>query len=150
MSKERDLSLYCLDIFIASHLIERYTQGFENGDELLHHRMHWDATIRQFEIIGEATGKLLKAGMVEGREFRVIVDFRNKIVHEYFGIDEEILFDIVRRGLPRYIETMKSLVKSENLIASEAIEMELSESSHDPELLAYLETLKTDLGLTKQ
>ena len=108
-SKRRDSSLYFVDIFLAAYLIGRYSENFRNGDELLHDRLHWDGVIREFEIIGEATNKLLKSGGLEEKEaFRQIVDFRNRIIHEYFGIDEEIVYDVIKNALPDFIDELKN------------------------------------------
>lgn len=71
----RDISLYIVDIFIAIDKISRFTCNVENGTELLRHEMAWDATIRELEIIGEATKMLLHNGLLKN-EYRRIVDFR--------------------------------------------------------------------------
>lgn len=57
--------------------------------------LEWDATIREFEIIGEAANNLIKADIF-GEEKRVIVDFRNILIHKYFGIDEEEVWQIIQ------------------------------------------------------
>jgi len=93
MSK-RDVTLYIVDIFIAIDKIERYIKSFEDGSSLLSSELHWDATIRELEIIGEATKYLLEDELLE-KKYRRIVDFRNQIVHGYFGIDETIVWDVV-------------------------------------------------------
>ena len=50
--------------------------------------MEWDATLRRLEIIGEATKYLITMDILNNREYRKIVDFRNVISHAYFGVDE--------------------------------------------------------------
>ncbi len=146
MSK-RYQELYLVDIFLAAHFIRRYTQGIRNGQELLHRQMHWDATIRQFEIIGEATGKLLKLGVISGDGLRFIVDFRNKIVHEYFGIDEEIVFDIIQRGLPRYLEYLHHAAPYDSEILKIALNDAAQEYRHDRETVEFLHNLSRHFQL---
>ncbi len=99
MSK-RDSSLLLEDILEAIEKIERYTknmtyQSFLSDDKTI------DAVIRNFEIIGEAANRL-------GDDFRTdhahiewnrIRGFRNRIVHEYFGIDHEIVWSIIENDL---------------------------------------------------
>jgi uncharacterized protein with HEPN domain len=94
MSK-RKIEFYILDILIAIDKIKRYTKKISNGTELLNDELSWDATIRELEIIGEATKILLNESFLEDKKYRRIVDFRNQINHGYFGIDEDIVWDVM-------------------------------------------------------
>ena len=65
-------------------------------------RKTYSATIRELEIIGEAVGKLsddLKRRYPDV-PWNEIKSFRNKITHEYFGVDSRILWDVVKNELP--------------------------------------------------
>jgi uncharacterized protein with HEPN domain len=97
MSK-RDFGFYFVDIFIAISKIKRYSNRFENYDDLLYDEVYWDAVMREFQIIGEATNILLKENIIYD-EYRDIVDFRNIIVHHYFGINAELIWDIIKNHL---------------------------------------------------
>ena len=60
-----------------------------------------DAVVRNFEIIGEAANRVdndfkLKNSSVEWRR---IIGLRNRIVHEYFGIDYNIIWNIIKKKL---------------------------------------------------
>ena len=68
----RDITLYVIDIYIAVDKISRYTQTFTNGSELLSSELHWDATIRELEVIGEATKYLLKDELIEKKYFYIL------------------------------------------------------------------------------
>jgi uncharacterized protein with HEPN domain len=138
-------SFYFLDIFIAGHLIGRYSEGFENPDDLLHSRLHWDAIIREFEVLGEATNTLLKMGVLPAEEYREIVAFRNKIVHEYFGIDEAIVFDAIRNALPLYLSKLKRFLTRNGMNLDDAIEAALVENEHDLEMTVFLKDLKHEI-----
>ncbi|WP_458699915.1 hypothetical protein ACKGJI_08795 [Sulfurospirillum sp. 1307] len=50
----RNVELFILDVFISIYKIKTYTNSFEDGYDLQSSSLHWDATIRSFEIIGEA------------------------------------------------------------------------------------------------
>jgi uncharacterized protein with HEPN domain len=139
MSK-RDFTLYILDIFVAFDKIQRYTKSFSNGEELLNEELHWDGTIRELEIIGEATNYLLKAEIID-RKHRRIVDFRNQIIHGYFGVDENIVFDVVKNGLPKYIEELKILVRKQNIDLTFAIESAKVENARNKKVISFLDTL---------
>ncbi len=100
--KARDIELFIVDIFVALEKIKLYTSDFKTADSFRHSSLHWDATIRQLEILGEALNHLLNDKNFSTnapKYFRKIVNFRNVIVHEYFGIDEEEVWDVVIRKL---------------------------------------------------
>ncbi len=71
-----------------------------------------DAVVRNFEIIGEAANRLpeeFKDSHPQIDWFR-IRGFRNRIVHEYFGIDYSIVWQIKETYLPQLIATLGKLV----------------------------------------
>jgi uncharacterized protein with HEPN domain len=116
----RDITLYIVDIFIAIDKLENYTKTFNNADELLYSDIHWDACIRELEIIGEATKILLTHELLD-TQYRRIVDFRNQIAHGYFGIDENIVWGILKHKLPLYENDLKEIIKTKNIDLTHAI-----------------------------
>ena len=98
MSK-RDFNLFVFDIFVAIVKIENSASCFNNAQELLHNYTSWDSVIREFEIIGEASKYLLKENLLSS-EHKAVVDFRNVIIHEYFGIDRDEVWDIIEKISP--------------------------------------------------
>ena len=61
-----------------------------------------DAIIRQLEVIGEATKQLsaeLKAANPEV-PWRRIAGLRDVLIHQYFGVDLEVVWGVVERDLP--------------------------------------------------
>lgn len=94
----RDFELFIVDAFVAIHKIEIYTISFKDGNELQGSSLHWDATMRAFEIIGESLNNLLENESFESSApsyFRKIVNFRNVIAHGYFGISADEVWDII-------------------------------------------------------
>ena len=72
-----------------------------NFDSFINDSKTVDAVIRNFEIIGEASNRLsevFKENNVEIDWFRII-GFRNRIVHDYVGIDFEIVWSIIQNDL---------------------------------------------------
>lgn len=68
-----------------------------------------------FEIIGEAS-KNLPESIKESHpdvEWRKIESFRNVLAHEYFGIDIDILWDIIKNKLPDLSAGIRAIVESE-------------------------------------
>jgi len=136
----RDIAFYMVDILIASDKIRRYTQKFTNPTAFLHSELEWDATIRELEIIGEATNKLLQANILDP-QYRMIVDFRNQIVHGYFGIDETIVWEVATLLLNDFIATIQNIVDANHISLQKAIACAKEDHHYNPSTLAFLETL---------
>lgn len=138
MSK-RESTLYFLDIFIAFDKISRYTKKFNNAQDFLHSELEWDASIRELEIIGEATNNLLLLNLIDIKHRR-IVDFRNQIIHGYFGIDEDIVWEVITSKLNLYIDDLKSL----KINFSKVINLAKIEHSENKNILLLLNNLEKD------
>ncbi len=97
---KRDVKLYIEDILESINAIEEYTKDLTYED-FLNDRKTYSATIREYIIIGEAISKTMHLLEKEYPEFswRMIKDFRNIIVHEYFGIDTRIVWDLTKLEL---------------------------------------------------
>jgi uncharacterized protein with HEPN domain len=99
MSK-RDSALLIADILESAEKIENYTTGL-SFEVFLQDSKTIDAVIRNFEIIGEAANRLsedFKDKYSSINWFRII-GFRNRIVHDYMGIDYNIVWTIVQKDL---------------------------------------------------
>lgn len=111
---ERDFRLYLVDIIEAGTAIQSYVTGLSLEDFSCD-RKTCSAVIREFEIIGEAVGKLPDT-ITRQRpdiEWQDIKDFRNLLVHEYFGVDLEIVWQVIQSDLPPLLEAAKEIVNQE-------------------------------------
>ncbi len=92
--------------FYLSHIIEaigkvrKYTKGFER-DDFLQNELVQDAVVRNIEIIGEAAKNLpdefkKKHSNIQWRD---ISGMRDRIVHFYFGIDFELVWDTIETDI---------------------------------------------------
>jgi uncharacterized protein with HEPN domain len=99
MSK-RDDSLYIKDILESIKAIEEYIKDIDYN-QFIENRMIYSATIRELEIIGEATGKISQDTKEKypNIDYRTIKDFRNVLAHEYFGVDMQIVWGIATEKL---------------------------------------------------
>ncbi|HLO45790.1 MAG TPA: HepT-like ribonuclease domain-containing protein [Leadbetterella sp.] len=69
------------------------------------------AVERELEIIGEATNQLLKINPnIEIAGARFIVNLRNKVIHSYDTVDNEIIWKIVMKDLPKLLEDVEMLL----------------------------------------
>jgi uncharacterized protein with HEPN domain len=100
MSK-RPTDLLLNDIRESIDRIQEYTERMSLED-FSKHRMAIDAVTRNLEIMGEAANRLPDEFKEEHSdiEWYKIVGLRHRIVHEYFGVDLEIIWEILRKDLP--------------------------------------------------
>lgn len=109
---ERPQLLYCQDILDSGTAIQSYVQGLTR-EAFVQDRMRYSAVIREFEIIGEAVGKLSTAlkDEYQGVPWQDIKDFRNLLAHEYFGVDLEIVWNTIHNDLPLLMAAVQEMVK---------------------------------------
>jgi len=122
----RVYELFLFDIYVAILKIEYVIEKFDDADSLKHDFISWDSVIREFEIIGEATNVLIKNSILS-KENQIVVDFRNLLIHHYFGIDAEEVWDVVNDDLKVY----KKLIKSKIQTVNKELKIELLKSIKD-------------------
>ncbi|MFH0887562.1 MAG: DUF86 domain-containing protein [bacterium] len=106
----RESRVYLDDILLASSKIEKYVKGMTprqfRDDQLV-----IDAVVRNLEIIGEAV-KHIPADIRKkhkGIEWKKIAGLRDILIHEYFGVDIDILWDIIKNKLPELKTAIKKI-----------------------------------------
>ena len=107
----RDTILLLEDMLDAALKIRRYTLGFD-FNRFLKDDKTTDAVVRNFEIIGEAANRIDPDFKIKNPEidWKRIRGFRNRIVHDYFGIDYEIVWTIVEENIDDLIEWLKFII----------------------------------------
>ncbi|TAL68642.1 MAG: DUF86 domain-containing protein [Bacteroidetes bacterium] len=108
--KLRNVSLYINDILDSIRKIEKYTND-KDYHQFKNDSLTVDAVIRNFEIIGEAANQLPKSfkESTSDVEWKYMIDFRNVIIHEYFGINYEIIWDIIQNELLQFKNKISEL-----------------------------------------
>ena len=97
----RDSSFYLEDIVESCAKIQRYTQGMD-FETFKQNEQVFDAVIRNLEVIGEAAKQLpdtIKA-MMPDIEWTMAAKFRDVIAHHYFGLDVEVVWNVVQGKIP--------------------------------------------------
>jgi uncharacterized protein with HEPN domain len=106
---------YVLDMLLAARKVLEFTKGVDwvrfKRDELLQ-----NAVMRQIQIIGEAARVVSPQYQTEHPEvpWRDIVSMRNRLVHEYFRILPERVWDVVEKHIPALVQLLELLVPPEN------------------------------------
>jgi uncharacterized protein with HEPN domain len=111
---KKDDSFYIQSISDCINQIEVYT---DNGEqEFLKSRLIQDAVIRNFEIIGEAVKRLSEnfRSQNENVPWRQVAGFRDILIHEYFGVSLELVWQTVLTDLPKLKTAMVSFQKAKS------------------------------------
>lgn len=109
----RDSRVYLDDILLAICRIRDYTSGLSR-EGFAQDPKSLDAVVRNLEVIGEAVKHLLpdwKAQHTEV-EWKKIAGTRDILIHEYFGVDAGILWDVITQKLPVLEAAAKDLLES--------------------------------------
>jgi len=111
MSK-RDIKLYVRDILEAIKAIEKFVEGmdFENFKE---DDKTSSAVIRKFEIIGEATKNIPQSIKEKYPHipWKEMAGFRDRLIHFYFGIKYDIVWDTIKLRLPELRNNIEKVLK---------------------------------------
>jgi len=107
----RSPKLYIEDILQACQDILDFTRALNSADEFGKDRRTFLAVVRSLEVIGEAARQMPRGFKSEHPEipWREIANLRNVIAHEYFGLDNEIMWDVIQSRIPDLLEKFRVL-----------------------------------------
>lgn len=113
-AKDRHYKLYIEDIKLSMTRIFEYVEGMD-FDKFKQSHITVDAVVRNFEIIGEAAKNLPES--IKEKYPKVpwlkMYGLRNLISHEYFGVDYEMIWEIISSDLPSNLSDIKSILEKE-------------------------------------
>lgn len=80
---------------------------FEKNDLVI------NATIRQLEIIGEAAARISKEFKARNKNvpWMEIIGMRNRLIHEYFGVDVKVVWETSKKDLPELKEELLKILE---------------------------------------
>jgi len=104
----RDAALYLDDIKNSCAKVIRYTETI-NFEQFCKDEKTYDAVVRNLEIMGEAAKHLPDSicKQLSNIEWSKIKGLRDIIVHEYFGLDMDIIWDIVQNKIPHLLAAVE-------------------------------------------
>lgn len=109
--KKREHQDYLDDIYEAVKEIEQFTEGmtleqFKNDKKTI------NAVVRSLEVMGEAVKHIPKSvkDKAPSIPWKMMADMRNKVIHEYFGVDYEIVWMTAKTSIPKLKPKIAELV----------------------------------------
>ena len=108
---QRDESAYLLDMLLAARDALEFAAGltFSQFEES---RLHQHAVVKAVENIGEAASRVSADTKQAHPEipWRQVIGMRNRLIHAYFDINLDILWQVVQDDLPELVAQVKPLV----------------------------------------
>lgn len=111
MSK-RDNHLLILDMLESAHRIHTYTKDI-SYNQFMGDQKTLDAVVRNFEVLGEASTRVSLEFKTANHQipWTRLRGYRNRLIHEYFGVDYQIVWEIIQEDLLDLIEELETIKK---------------------------------------
>ena len=108
--ESRNWRLYIGDMIEFSEAVLSYTAGMNQTGFVADRRTYY-ATLHSLQLVGEAATHVpaeVRDTHSEVR-WREIMGTRNRIVHAYLGIDDDVVWDIIRTDIPKLLAQLRDL-----------------------------------------
>ena len=108
-----EVEKYLYDIRNAASLLRDFTRG-RSFKDYQSNVMLRAAVERQFEIVGEAVSQLAKIDEETASkitEYQRIIAFRNVLIHGYADVDDQIVWGVVTKDLPKLARDIEKLIE---------------------------------------
>ena len=110
--KKKEPVFFLEDIKNSLEKIFNYTHSIE-FEQFVSSDITKDAVERNFEIIGEAVKNLSEdfRNKYPNIPFKQIAGMRDKLIHDYFGVDYEIVWKTIKDKLPDFEREINDLIE---------------------------------------
>lgn len=105
---DREWYFYIDDMIGFAEKVLAYTEGMDQQD-FTASGITYDAVLRNLELIGEAATRIPEQVRQAHPEisWRMIIATRNRLIHAYLGIDDDIIWSIIRDDVPQLLVALK-------------------------------------------
>jgi uncharacterized protein with HEPN domain len=106
----REWRFYIDDMIAFAEKVIAYTDGFDR-DRFIASGLNYDATLRNLELIGEAACHVPDVVRAAHPQvpWRLVIATRNRLIHGYLGIDNDILWSIVVTDVPALVLSLRGV-----------------------------------------
>lgn len=113
--QRNEVAKYLQDILTSIEAIETYTNDIKTFDDFISNRMAYRAVERELEIIAEAITRIKKTEIeLEISQSKKIIGLRNRVIHSYDNVSEDIVWGVVVKHLPELKKEIEELIKTFN------------------------------------
>ncbi len=109
-SAQRPWGFYLDDMIGFAEKALAYTANLDQAG-FVASALHYDATLRNLELIGEAATRIPTAVRDANPQipWRLVIATRNRLIHGYLGIDNDTLWSIIQDDLPALLPQLRAL-----------------------------------------
>ena len=107
----REWRFHVTDMIEFGEKVLAYTEGMDQAT-FVADALTYDATLRNLELIGEAATHVPSDVRTAHPEiqWRRIIGTRNRVVHGYLGIDDDVVWDIIQTDVPKLLPALRDLL----------------------------------------
>lgn len=111
----REDSALLLDMLLSCQKIQKFTQDISE-EKFKENDLVQSATLREFQVLGEVARMISDDGKVkhENIPWRIISGLRNRVIHEYFNVDLDILWQTIQENIPELKNQLEEIIPAEN------------------------------------
>ena len=109
---KKDVKIFLNHILESIENIETFSKDITKN-EFMNNRFNQNAIIRELEIIGEASRNIPDNFRKKHSDiiWKDIIGTRDKLIHNYFGVDLEIVWDIIKNDIPKLKAGIRNILK---------------------------------------
>jgi len=112
-SSQREWRFYVSDMIGFAEKVAAYTDGLDQ-ERFVASGLNYDATVHNLIMVGEAATHIPDhvRDFASDIEWRQVIGTRNRLIHGYLGINDDVLWDVIRNEIPVLIEQLHALKKA--------------------------------------
>lgn len=109
--RQREWRCFIEDMIGFCERVLSYTDGLDRK-AFVANTLVYDASLRNIELIGEAATRVPDSIRVQYPEipWRSIVGIRNRIIHAYLGVDDDIIWSVIREDIPLLFPKLRGML----------------------------------------